>query len=274
MSQPRLAPARCRRRGFTLVELLVVIGIIALLMSILLPALNKARESARQVKCANNMRNIWYACIMYANENKDVLPIPPRIENSVVAGQALSDNLAIVLDTMGVYDYDLGALWPYVSKSHIARQEVFQCPTDLDSFRAVMKGTVNTQASYERNFTYSWNAMLRGSDNANDSPPYSKATGIKLGSIVMPGQKLVLVEENFPNDGCAFLNTIDSDDSLTNRHLKRGNQTFADGHTEAVYPEDMGFNTNHLNIDGSTPSNDIWTNQAKRSLYCDLFFTP
>src|SRR5206468_1544637 len=60
--------------GFTLVELLVVIGIIAVLIAVLLPALNKARESARQVQCLSNMKQISTAIIAFANDHNGLMP--------------------------------------------------------------------------------------------------------------------------------------------------------------------------------------------------------
>jgi len=75
MHQPRLFKPRRHPLGFTLVELLVVIGIIALLISILLPTLNRAREAAKRTACLANLRSIGQLVAMYANQAKGQIPI-------------------------------------------------------------------------------------------------------------------------------------------------------------------------------------------------------
>ncbi|HEU4753407.1 MAG TPA: prepilin-type N-terminal cleavage/methylation domain-containing protein [Armatimonadota bacterium] len=70
-SQHRTAP----RRGFTLIELLVVIAIIAILAAILFPVFAQAREKARQISCASNMRNLGTAVMLYAQDYDEQLPL-------------------------------------------------------------------------------------------------------------------------------------------------------------------------------------------------------
>jgi prepilin-type N-terminal cleavage/methylation domain-containing protein len=83
----------CRHvRGFTLVELLVVIGIIAVLISMLLPALNKAREAASRTSCLSNLRQIHQGLAMYATEYKDKVPLGGSGGGAASSGMASGSN--------------------------------------------------------------------------------------------------------------------------------------------------------------------------------------
>src|SRR5437588_171050 len=84
---PRLRPFA---RAFTLVELLVVIGIIALLISILLPALGKAREKANQVKCSAQQRQILHGMILHANDHRGYMPLAGQINIAPPGGFTLA----------------------------------------------------------------------------------------------------------------------------------------------------------------------------------------
>lgn len=84
------------RRGFTLVELLVVIGIIALLISILLPALNRARREAKRIQCLSNLRQLGMGFTMYANQYKGSL-VPSIYWKGTGINQSNDDSWAIVL---------------------------------------------------------------------------------------------------------------------------------------------------------------------------------
>jgi len=84
---------RRQTAGFTLIELLVVIAIIALLIGILLPALGKARESAKELKCLTQVRSVGTAFMFYADDNRDWYPIIPAqqpnsryLDNQYTAG--------------------------------------------------------------------------------------------------------------------------------------------------------------------------------------------
>lgn len=133
-----------RSRGFTLVELLVVIGIIALLISILLPALGKAREAANQAVCLSNQRQLAYAALLFAQEHGGYLPTcsddlwakqadPNRKKFAYRTEPAATDGTGYVVKDWA------SALLPYLGGSDSdtfmttpeEKSKVLRCPSDI-----------------------------------------------------------------------------------------------------------------------------------------------
>jgi prepilin-type N-terminal cleavage/methylation domain-containing protein len=106
-------------RGFTLVELLVVIGIIALLVSMLLPALQKAREAGNRAACLSNLRQIGLMITLYANENKDQISLGCR-------SNVYQDNYTIRYTSANLY-YSFG---PYYVSGYLKKSpKIMYCPS-------------------------------------------------------------------------------------------------------------------------------------------------
>ena len=115
---------RTSRAGFTLVELLVVIGIIVILIAILLPALAKAREQANRTACLNNLRQLATAAIAYAHEYKGVYPVEAYETIPLVNQMYLSPDL-FRTDMYGLMKFGP----KHVAPATNAPNPVWQCPT-------------------------------------------------------------------------------------------------------------------------------------------------
>jgi prepilin-type N-terminal cleavage/methylation domain-containing protein/prepilin-type processing-associated H-X9-DG protein len=234
------------RSGFTLVELLVVIGIIALLISILLPALSKAREQANKVACLSNLRQLGIAMISYCTDNRGNFPRPAtsaKLDEDWIYWQA------------GREPKD-GRIVPYLGGSFLPR--LFRCPSDSEynshKNKFILSYTINETMSLAAQGiagVQPGNHGTHGGPAAGESKtsPNTPST-IKLTQIYRPAEKIMIIDESSTtiDDGCwAPENYTASSLSnvLSNRHDRatetaknlnagRGNAVFADGHADFI----------------------------------------
>lgn len=264
-----------RRRAFTLVELLVVIGIIAILISILLPVLARARRSAATVKCASNLRQLALGWRMYTEGGKG-WSVPARLPD--IPGSRNLYDIGLGLTYRPRWYEVLGAQTrtfafadplPADIDDRQVEKELYVCPT-------VPEWTNCRNLSYGYNFQFLGNERLkdRGKGFINYPVPASR---IKAGETVLAADSMGTAAGHPPkrrhaylSDGTPDLNawanhgytidpprlTADSDYGTHNhripsarsapdpRHNGRANVAFCDGRVEVLTLQELGYAVN------------------------------
>ena len=225
------------RKAFTLVELLVVIGIIALLTALLLPALNDARERSRQAQCASNLRTLAIGLMVYSQDNHGALP------GIATSPQQPWDWIYWAPWQGSPYNvFANGPLCRYIGKD----ESVFRCPSDDALHHTVPIGaTEQPQGPYL--YSYMINAFSVGGIARYQCCLVTDQA--HLSNVHHPSDKILLLEGNEQTiiDGVWVPppNTGSYDNDLGDRHdrhagrnngLGRGNAAFADTHVEFVTP--------------------------------------
>jgi prepilin-type N-terminal cleavage/methylation domain-containing protein len=206
----------CRRSAFTLTELLVVIGIIAVLIAILMPALSKARAAANRTVCLSNIRQLGMGILMYCNDNSGYFPTCAFWSDGV-AYKAENDDWIWWEANRNLNDSPIAK---YLAASGMALQRVLRCPSDTIEGRKAAPGIVPGQGPY----LYSYNMNIALGANVIEGPQYSRS---KLNQWRAPSKKIMITEIYEPfNTGPGW----GYGDSLARRH-GTGPSPFAPGTT-------------------------------------------
>ena len=206
------------RGGFTLIEVLVVVAMIALLTAILLPSLRSARDASKAAVCLSNMRQIGVSMRMYADENN----------GAVVA----------LMETSTGFVH-----WIELLRKYIATTDVCRCPADLST-------------TWEAD-PFAPTAGLRTTSYVTNNRMTPEQGITKLSQIRRPTEKILMAEfldnhigDHFHPESWSLFLSQPEDEIAVKRHLKKANYWFLDGHAEPLFFEST------WNIDGTVDRYD------------------
>ena len=259
-----------KRSAFTLVELLVVIGIIALLISILLPALQRAQRHARMAACLSNQRQLVLALMMYAGENQGYLPGGKAM--FAAGGNFFSSYDPIEWNPYSVNKDPNHPSPKFLSKYVSQSSEIAFCPAANRDFLVThnyygLPGRPKVQTTYwyplaliltPQQVQNVWQAT----GPAGATLPYPNQSPQKLSRARRAAQKVVILDYmTWHTKALTMVNLITpytpgtpAEDSTGKKGDRRVPMGFADGHAEAVETSEM--RRPDVNWTGHYPGND------------------